>query len=310
MLQTFGSGSDAFSIEFVEIGSPGNVTDSRTYNYWGSTTGSVSYVYNLGKYEISRNQIEKANAGGGLGISLYDMTSLGGNGGNRPATGISWNEAARFVNWLNTSKGYQAAYNFTTSGSNDNIALWSSGAAGYDANNPYRNSLALYVLPSMDEWHKGAYGSSGGTWYDYATGSNSPPSAVSGGTSGAVYGQSSSNPSGPADVTDAGGLSSFGTMAQGGNVWEWTENSYDWWTENSYDLANTSGADERFVRGGGAINTLIDMAATGASYNSPGGTWWDLGFRVAMVPEPGSGALLMVGMSGLMIFCRLRRKAD
>jgi sulfatase modifying factor 1 len=33
-------------------------------------------------------------------------------GPNKPATNISWKEAARFVNWLNTSTGGFAAYKF------------------------------------------------------------------------------------------------------------------------------------------------------------------------------------------------------
>lgn len=45
---------------------------------------------------ISRDMVTKANSTGGLGIALLDMTSFGGNGVNRPATGVSWNKAARF----------------------------------------------------------------------------------------------------------------------------------------------------------------------------------------------------------------------
>jgi formylglycine-generating enzyme required for sulfatase activity len=45
------------------------------------------------------------------------MVAIGistGNGANRPATGVSWNEAARYVNWLNTSNGLAPAYKFAT----------------------------------------------------------------------------------------------------------------------------------------------------------------------------------------------------
>jgi formylglycine-generating enzyme required for sulfatase activity len=116
-------------MDFVTIGNPGNVADTT-----GSPNpaGRVDYVYNIGKYEVSRDMITKANAAGGLVITLNDMSRYGGNGVNRPATGVSWNEAARFVNWLNTSQGYQAAYNFTTSGANANITLWGANR------NPHR----------------------------------------------------------------------------------------------------------------------------------------------------------------------------
>jgi hypothetical protein len=239
VIQTFGNGANQFSIEFVRIGNPGNAADTT-----GSPNpaGRVNYVYNIGKYEVSRDMITKANAAGSLGITLADMSSLGGNGANRPATGISWIEAARFVNWLNTSQGYQAAYNFTGSGANDNITLWGEGQ--YSESNPFRHKHAIYFLPSLDEWYKAAYGSPGGTWYDYATGSNSVPSAVANGASGAVYGQPI--PQGPADITNAGGLSAWGTMAQGGNAWEWNE--------SAYDGSNDSPSEDRELRGGAYNN--------------------------------------------------------
>ena len=99
---TFGSGASTFNIAFTTIGNPVNLPDTT-----GSPNpaGSVPYVYNIGTYDISRDMITKANNVGNLAITLQDMTSFGGNGVNRPATGVSWNEAARFVNWLNTSTG-------------------------------------------------------------------------------------------------------------------------------------------------------------------------------------------------------------
>jgi hypothetical protein len=76
----------------------------------------------------------------------------------KPATNVSWNEAARFVNWLNTSTGGSAAYKFTTSGVNDNIAVWTAAdTLDYNAANPYRSVRAKYMLPSYNEWYKAAY---------------------------------------------------------------------------------------------------------------------------------------------------------
>ena len=92
---TFGSGANQFDIEFVPIGDPGNPSHP-------SGIGSVPYVYRMGKYEISEDMINKANALGNLGIT-HD-----GRGANKPATSISWFEAAKFVNWLNTSTGEHA----------------------------------------------------------------------------------------------------------------------------------------------------------------------------------------------------------
>jgi hypothetical protein len=72
-----------------------------------------------------------------------------------PATGISWNEAARFTNWLNTSQGFSAVYKFSTQpgdpgdNANASIELWQPGDAGYDPDNLFRNRLAHYFLPSV-----------------------------------------------------------------------------------------------------------------------------------------------------------------
>ena len=277
--QTFGSGANAFSMDFVTIGNPGNAADTT-----GSPNpaGSVAYAYNIGKYEVSRDMIDKANAAGSLGINLQDMSSYEANGVNRPATGISWNGAARFVNYLNTSQGYQAAYNFTTSGGNDNISLW--GAGQYSGSNQFRHKDAYYFLPSMDEWYKAAYGSPSGTWYNYATGSDSAPSAVASWTSGAVYnGQGA-----PADITNAGGLSPYGTMAQNGNVWEWNE--------SAFDGSNNSASENRELRGGSwnldsnFLDASTRLSLVPTTYENA-----SIGFRVASVPEPSSLSLLLAG---------------
>jgi formylglycine-generating enzyme required for sulfatase activity len=252
----------------------------------------VDYVYNIGKYEVSRDMITKANAAGGLGITMFEMSSYGGNGANRPATGISWNQVARFVNWLNTSQGYQAAYNFATSGVNDNITLWGTGL--YSGSNQFRHKDAYYFLPSMDEWYKAAYGSPGGTWYDYATGSNSAPQAVASGTSGAVY----NGQSGPADITNAGGLSQWGTVAQGGNAMEWNE--------SAFDGSNDSPSEHRELRGGSWLDFGSGYLVASNRYgDAPTLEVNDEGFRVASVPEPSSGLLVLLGLSAVL---RRRRK--
>jgi formylglycine-generating enzyme required for sulfatase activity len=254
----------------------------------------VAYTYNLGKYEVSRDMVTKANAAGSLGITLQDMTNFGGNGVNKPATGLSWYKAAKFVNWLNTSTGNTAAYKFDGSGT---FQLWSPTDAGYNANNMFRNSLAKYVIASRDEWHKGAYGNLDGTWNNYATGSNSAPTAVASGTDAntAVY----NGQTGPADIFSAGGLSAYGTMGQGGNAWEWMETAYD---------GSNNIADEiRELRGGSfwgngqpasASDAWMPRAVTAGGAAGPGD---GNGFRVASVPEPSTGLLVVLGLSGLLL---------
>lgn len=287
---TFGSGGNTFTMDFVTIGDAGNAADTTGYGSVGY--GSVGYTYRMGVNEVSERMIDAYNALSGGPAITKDTRGL-----NRPATSVSWNEAARFVNWLNTSKGYSEAYKFTTGGGNDDIALWQSGDSGYDAANPFRNANAHYYLPSEDEWYKAAYydpNKSGGAGYwDYATGSDSAPTAVAGGTSSgtAVYGQA-----GPADITNAGGLSAYGTMAQNGNVWEWGE--------SGFTAPNDSAGESRVRRGGSWLSTSSGLVSSFRNDLSPIIEVGVVGFRVAVVPEPSAFLMTMIGTLGLM----LRRK--
>ena len=296
---SFGTGGNTFGMEFVEIGSPGNADDT-TGN--PNPAGSVAYTYQMGKFEVSEDMITKYNANFGTANSL--AITQDARGGDKPATSVSWNEAARFTNWLNTSTGGTEAYKFgPTTGVNDNIALWTSGDAGYDANNPFRNSLATYVLPSMDEWYKAAYyDPSTSSYFDYATGSNTAPTAVASGTTAgtAVY----SGQTGPADVNLAGGLSPFGIMGLGGNVYEWEE--------TSLDLSNGVGSSARVFRGGYWASGSVGLSSSTRYSIDPVDEGDDVGFRVASlsstaaVPEPGSFALLLTGLAGLGWYKRKR----
>ena len=289
---TFGTGSNQFEMTFVEIGNPGNVDDTTGDP---NPAGSVEYAYQLGKYEVSEDMIDKFNASQSLTISHNER------GANKPATSVSWNEAARFVNWLNTSQGHQAAYNFTSNGVNDDIALWSSEEAWQlGGENLFRHKDAYYFLPSMDEWYKAAYyNPSTGEYGDYPSLDGNEPSAVSSGTADntAVYDQSYGQ--GPADITSAGGLSAYGIMGLGGNVFEWEE--------TTADLLNDSVSSSRGARGGfwGVSSSDLSSSYRSSSIRTTGGI--GVGFRVAslsdsanVVPEPGS--VLVWGLLGLAGF--------
>ena len=282
--ESFGTGVNAFTMDFVTIGNPNNAADTTGAP---NPVGSVAYTYNLGKYEVSRDMITKANVAGSLGITLQDMTSYDGNGVDRPATGVSWYESATYVNWLNTSTGGTAAYKFV----GGTFQLWSSTDAGYNANNMFRNSLAKYVIASSNEWYKGAYGNADGSWSNFPNGSDSAPTAVASGTDAntAVYKEQT----GPADITNAGGLSAYGTMAHGGNVWEWNETAYD-------GINNTAG-ESRELRGGSWYNDGFGVDASFRFDFDPSDGLDDVGFRVASVPEPSTGLLVLLGLSGLLL---------
>lgn len=312
---TFGSGANQFNMAFVPIGDPGNVPDTT-----GSPNpaGAVSYTYGMSKFEVSRDMIIKANALSGMNIFLFDMSPYGGNGVDRPATGISWNAAARFVNWLNVSKGYSPAYKFALqpgeplyNAKNNDIELWNAGDAGYDPANPFRNSLANYVLPSFDEWYKAAYYDPvSDTYFDFPNGSDTAPTAVASGTADntAVYGQTDAQ--GPADISQAGGLSPFGIMGMGGNVFEWEE--------SEIDLMNDNPIASRGLRGGLWNFGSAYLSSSSRFPNAPQNEGSGVGFRVvslSTVPEPGTMVLCMTGIVLLGLFRRRfprlsRRAAD
>ena len=273
---TFGSGSNQFTMTFVDIGNAGNADDTTGKP---NPAGAVGYAYGLGKYEVSEDMITKFNASPSLQITMDNR------GVNQPATGVSWNEAARFTNWLNTSTGGSAAYNFTTSGVNDNITPWTSAnPLDYDASNPYRSLRATYVLPSMDEWYKAAYydpNKSGGAGYwDYPNGSDIAPGAVTSGIdpNTAVYNQTSALR--PANVTQAGGQSPYGIMGLGGNVWEWEE--------TPYDPNNISASSVRGFRGGLWIGDSSLLSSSIRFNDDPALKDGSIGFRVASLSSSAS----------------------
>ena len=303
---SFGYGANQFNMEFVTIGNPGNAADT-TGN--PNPAGSVGYTYSVGKYEVSEQMISKYNSEFGNANSLV-ITHLN-QGPNKPATSITWNEAARFINWLNTSTGGFAAYKFGSLGVNDAPILWTdSDKLDYDSSNPYRSKRTQFVLPSYNEWYKAAYfNPSNSTYYDFQNGSNTAPVAVASGTmdNTAVYGQTQIQ--GAADVDKAGGLSPYGVMGLGGNVWEWEE--------SSFDLQNDSGTKDRALSGGywygdSSLLTSTTRVNGGGPFFSDG----RIGFRVAMVtpsgaevPEPSTMAIFGLGALGMAYRARRKTKA-
>jgi formylglycine-generating enzyme required for sulfatase activity len=187
--------------------------------------------------------------------------------------------------------------------------------------NPYRNSLAKYFLPSYNEWYKAAYyNPDNSTYYNFPNGSDTMPVSVESGTDNntavyTVFDQSYNpipgSPNGPADVDKAGGLSPFGVMGLGGNVFEWEE--------SSGDLANSSGSSSRGIRGGSwdvglGSGPLSSSARSGQALAGDGLNF--IGFRVASlsssappaVPEPSMMVIgTLFGLGGLMAKRRLKK---
>ena len=155
------------------------------------------------------------------------------------------------------------------------------------------------MLASISEWHKAAFydptKSGGAGYWTYANQSNTAPTAISGGTNGAVWNQLQAN--GPADVTNAGSLSYYGTMGQNGNAFEWTEN-----------IVNTAN-DARLLYGGAwstAGNSPLKNTAPGSEI-IPSSSNLIYGLRVVdLGPVPAPGAAALIGLAGLVSSRRRR----
>jgi formylglycine-generating enzyme required for sulfatase activity len=286
----FGSGANAFSIDFVQISNTNNAANTNGY-------GAVPYEYRMGVYEISQANITKATASGLANVTAGAWT------GDQPAANITWYEAAAFVNWMNTSKGLQAAYNLSWSGSAWSMSLWSSTDAWtLGGTNLFRHKEAYYFLPSENEWYKAAYYNPAGTNYSlYPTASSTAPTAVASGTDAntAVYNSVASS---PAAVTNAGGLSFYGTMGQGGNVAEFTE--------SAFDGNNSSPTESRAFRGGRYNAIASDMANTSRGQIAPNLQINTYGFHVASIPEPSTYALLLMAGAGALYALKRRKSSN
>jgi len=284
---TFAEGTaNEFEIEFVEIFSATNPT---------SGYGIVNNDYRMGTYEITNDQWNKFKndygAVSGNPSGAYNSTPIGNGAGiNMPTNMVSWYEAAQFVNWLNTSNGYQAAYNFTgTQGQSDyTFNVWD--VTQTDGTNLYRHKDTHYFLPTEDEWVKAAYWN-GANLQTYSNASAAD--LISGSPDPAKWNY---NPlaSNLYDVSIVGsGIEELnGTYDMMGNVWEWTE--------SPYIPGHYTPSSDRGVRGGSCMTPDFSLSS---SYRNPYGQAdhedMTRGFRVASVPEPTT--LVLLGMGGVLI---------
>jgi hypothetical protein len=80
-------------------------------------------------------------------------------------------------------------------------------------------------------------------------------------------------------------------MGQGGNVWEFME--------TAFDGSNNTADESRELRGGSwsSNDSFYLLASTRYPVTNP----TDFGFRVASVPEPSTGLLVVLGLSGLLL---------
>jgi len=280
----FGTGINAFTIDFVSISGSTNPT---------SGYGIVNNDYRMGTYEVSNDQWTKFKAAYGAVTGtpsyVYDSNPYF-TGNSVPTNCTSWYETAQFVNWLNTSTGKPAAYKFTGTIHTSSYTLDIWGAGDADGTNLYRNKNAKYYLPTENEWVKAAYWN-GTNLQTYATKPGDTLYQGNGSNGGWNYYSNgyATNPYGPWNV-GSGSQELNGTYNMMGNVWEWMESPYytgDYLSVSIRGLRGGSGGDEDY------------LASSARYYCDPHYEYHGVGFRVASVPEPAT--LLLLGLGGLVL---------
>jgi len=271
----------------------------------------VAYAYQIGKYEVTNAQytefLNTADPSGANANGIYDsnmgsnirggitFTSGAASGakytirtsmGNKPVNYVSWNDAARFTNWLGNGQG---------SGSTE------TGAYNMSLTTPTKNVNATVWLPSENEWYKAEYydptlNSNAGGYWAHATRSNTAPTVAAANATGGIsnpganvanYAQGADWNSQNGNVTTVGSAgalaeSYFGTADQAGNVWEWSDAVI---------------GSSRGLRGGSWVNLAGDLPASYRFDGSPTVEGNFVGFRVASVPEPSALLLTMIAAS-------------
>jgi formylglycine-generating enzyme required for sulfatase activity len=284
---TFGTGANQFTIDFVDITGDASSANGTSIG-GGKTFVDPGYDYRMGIYEITNDQWNKFKAEygtiTGMPSTAYDSDAYF-TGSSVPTNNVSWYEAAQFVNYLNVSSGYQAAYKFSgTQGTGDYaLSIWSEIEA-WEGSNLYRHKDAHYFLPTEDEWVKAAYWN-GNFIQTYATVDGSAPQAgVDSNYNGAASAQTWDVGSGTEELN--------GTYDMMGNVYEWMENPY---SDENYGDASSRG-----IRGGYYYyNTGTLLTSSSRSGRISYDEISILGFRVASVPEPTS--LVLLSAAGLLL---------
>ncbi len=271
---------------------PGMLADASTY-------GAVGYNYRIGQKEVTLDQFAKARAADSLisnGNEGYWNTGGRTVGLAGPASYVSAYEAMKFANYLTTGSAISGAYTFNAGGTT---------LLGIDRDAAVTAYGTVYVLPSEDEWYKAAYYKpvNDGSYSVYANGDGTvavPGTAPTHGTSsGWNYRNESGYVNGDPNYmweTGDGGSEQNGTFDMMGNVWEWNESAVD---------GSDSLTANRVFRGGSAYGNEGGLRSSYRASGSPAGGDYDIGFRVAAIPEP-SSIMLMGVAGGCALFIRRR----
>ena len=237
-------GGTTLSMDFVSIGYPGN-PDHPTLGI-----GGVDYEYRIGTYEVTADQwttVETADPRIGQKVGLN----------SNPAGKVSWNEGAKFCNWLTSGDAYVGAYQFDGSGVLTNV----------DRTAAFSSYGTLYVLPTEDEWVKGAYFNAAKTNISlYSNGTIVKPTLTEANYSGGI---------GSSWAVGTGFLELTGTYDMCGNLQEWTETATDGILDDMLE--------DRMTRGGAYNFSFSAMKSSSSGSKEPDYQSNNHGIRVVEV---------------------------
>ena len=312
----------AVTIDWVTVGDPGNAADTNGYGAVAEEFRVLEFEWTNSQYAQFLNAIDPegtnpnsvynsnmgSNASGGISFdtnaSSGSKYAVRSNMGDKPVNYVSWFDAARVSNWLMNGA--------TGTSSTETGAYTLSGATSGDA--PAVNPGATFYIPTEDQWYKAAYykgGSTNAGYWDYATQSDTAPTAVTADSTGvgsagstgnfanfnSVAGWNSQNGN-VTTVGTNGGASAYGAFDMSGNIWEWN------------DLTAAAGSS-RGLRGGSWNSSAFDLSSSSRPTNDPSDES-DFGFRLASpaaVPEPSTCMMALAGLAcgGYSMFrCRKR----
>lgn len=240
--------------EMVEIPAPSSPRPVR-----GASSAAVSdapsagqqpKAFAIGKYEVTRDEWRACQMAGRC--RTVDDEILEGD--RRPITGVSWNDAASFIAWLNESSGQNG-----------------------------------FRLPSEAEWEHAAQG--GGTsdygpandvrqLCDYANGADASLKTI-------LWANPTCNDGKDRGVTTAGSYrpNLYGVHDMQGNVWEWVEECSDLPSKSSGGSASgaerSAACEFRVAKGGSWRSGPDALKISSFQLFAPGSKRSTVGFRVA-----------------------------
>lgn len=294
------------TIDMVEVGNPGNAANPAAPTSIATRGGgSVSYVFNIGKYEVTNaqyseflNSIAKVSDPNNLFNTSMQIQRTGTAGnfsysattsnGNRPVQFTSATDIFRFANWLHNGMPSGLQTVTTTENGSYDMALAQ----------PTRQVGAKFWIPSASEWYKAAYynptlnsGTGGYTLYPVNSGTltagTAPGTATTANFANAV-----------GTTTNVGAYTSadsyYGAFDMAGNLAERFDSPAG--TAYLYVLGNWNQ--------GLAFNASNSSTAFGNA--SISGENARTGFRIAAVPEPST--LVLAGMGVVSGLIGWRRK--